>query len=761
MAEENKGVLDRVVGWGVQRAAYARNLWLKATNEAAKELSSQIALATTQTLDEWNDDELRQQAMATSWTFSAIRRVAQEFSSAKSEVKRIEGEENVSVKNHPQEVLFQHPNPHVDINFIWQYTITWMMLRGNGYWFLAPEAGDPKTIAEIWPVAADRIVPIPDPRNVIKGYAYKLASGQYKFIPPEYVVHFMFPNPFSLLDGFAPLLAGRIPLETETGTSSYQRDTYVTGRGVPHSVITLSEDMGDRDFLSVSSQIREDFEQERKIIIARAGDLKVATVGLSQRDMDLINQRKFTRDEIEILIHGFALSGATGSDFKEKYKAFKENFIYPLHRLMAGQLTLQLTQPYYGKQYISEFEDIRAQDRALNVQERNVYWRVKTLNEARADMKLGPIQEIDKLNKIGDLLVPLATDPQFLLAYNSIGIERLRPGAQQNGRTDRKKPEQNASLSESDAPVNVVTNSAKSAAEIGGITAELDRLRKIAIKSVDNGANAGRVAVDFNTDILPKGLQFRVAGELFLAKTNSDVKSVFETVKADLRGGGRGRRNKETVAVNKYQAELENLYEDWYDDWSDDIATADTTERDAIIVAALAALFLLLRDAGRVAIPNALDMAVGKEGQTPAMIQVLLDNLTANEKYLSESLIPDLKTKLTNGLIDPDIQAAIAAGVGDSAVASLLATATARVASYAGAFWSVLQLTRGMLFGEHGSRILWERDPQAEHCRTCLDYGDREYESMAALLQETSNVTPANGTDCMSRCRCTLKEMGN
>ena len=754
MEDKRLSVVDRVVGWGVNRISYARQQWIKAVDPAGREMAYQIATTNTQAND-WNDEEKRRQAFAISWIFAAIRRKATEFSSAKSEVKLIQGEELISVNDHPQEILFRNPNPLVDINFIWQYTIEWLDLRGNGYWFLAPESGNENAIAEVWPVPADRMVAIPDTNNVVKGYAYKLNSGQYKFIPTKYVVHFMYPNPFSLLDGYSPLLSGAVPIETETGTSEYQRDTYVTGRGVPHSVITLNEDMGERDFISISSQIRQDFEQERKIIIARAGDLKVATVGLSARDMDLIGQRKFTRDELEILILGFALSGTSGSDFKEKYKAFKENTIYPLHRLLAGQLTLQLTQPYYGKQYITEFEDIRAQDRALNVQEMNVYGRFKTFNEARSVLKQGPLPEIERLPQLGDLPVQLATDPQFVLAFFGIGIERLRPGAQQNGRTERKPTDPNSSLSESDAPVNQLTNAAKTPAEIGGISAELDRLRKLAIKSVENDINAGKLALGFNTDILPKSIQYQVAGGLFMAKEVSEVKSVFEQIKSDLRGGGRGRRNKETAAVNKYQAKLEELYQDWYEDWADDIVEADTTARDAIIVAALLALFLLLRDAGRIALPDALDLAVGKDGTTPEMVQVLLDQLRSNESYLNDSLIPDLRTKLNNGFVDKDIQAAIAGGVGSDALASLLATATARVGSYAGAWWWVYQMATGMLSDEHGTEYRWNIDPAViNHCVDCLEFGDTTYPSFSEMLQKTGNKAPGINVACHSNCRC-------
>src|SRR3990167_5829697 len=98
-------------------------------------------------------------------------------------------------------------------------------------------------------------------------------------------------------------------------------------------------------------------------------------------------------------------------------------------------------------------------------------------------------------------------------------------------------------------------------------------------------------------------------------------------LRADVRGGGRGRPRKEIVAVNAYQRELEESYDEWADTFSDDLAEAknDETDTEAIIAAGLIALLLALQESGRHNIPKALFMALGDEAPTPGLLMHLAD----------------------------------------------------------------------------------------------------------------------------------------
>jgi len=764
MAKNKLGLIDGAVKWSIDRAAFAVNSWkAHQLDKEDRELVSMFLanISEGDPFAKMADDQKRRVAVTVSWIYSDIRLFANTFSSANGEVKKIEGEQLNSIKNHPFELLLRKPNDKMDLSFLWIYTIKWMQLKGNAYWFLAPQAGNEKVIAEIWPIPADRIKPIPDKEKMIRGYQYVTLSGQAKIILPEYVVHFQFPNPFTLLDGEVPLNAALLAMETEIGTGKFQRDTYVSGRGMPRSIISLPEDTGERDFIALSAQIRHDFEEEQKVIITRAGDVKATTLGLTQKEMELIGQREFTRDEIDVVFLGYELHGKqTESELRQRYRMFQDTIIHPTHRLIAGQITVQALHRFYGDDLVYEFEDIRTQDRALNVQERNVYWRVKKFNEARQDLMLPPYED----DEIGNLPVPLATDPAYVSALKGLSVVGTAPGGKggNDPKSPRRLPSSNAAMSESDAPVNQLSDAAKDVPELPqaaideGIRTELNRWRKVAIKELASGKNPGLYS--FQSIVIPRPLYHAIRGGLLEGeKSEEGIKSVFENTKLSDTRGGRGRPTKQIQAVNEYQESLEDSYSDWADDFAEDIAKAeDDTARTAVIVAGLLALLGILQVLGRKSLPQAIDIALGDEAPTPELLRIIADIVAANEGYLKDSLIPDLQAKIEKALQDKDIQIALATGVGAEAIRGILGTMTARVGSYAGSAWMLHNMAVGAVATMKGKAIYWQRDHAAKSCDDCILYGDKEYKSMDALLLASGGRSPANGVICRSNCRCEL-----
>ena len=763
------GLIDGLVQWGIQRAAFAANTWKTQQLDTQDRQLVSMFLSNVSDGDPFTklaDDQKRRIAVTVSWIYSDIRLFANTFSSANGEVKRIEGEQLNSIKNHPFELLLRKPNDKMDLSFLWIYTIKWMQLKGNAYWFLAPAAGNAKEIVEIWPIPADKVKPIPDKEKMLRGYQYTTLSGQSKIILPEYVVHFQFPNPFTLLDGEVPLNAALLAMETEIGTGKFQRDTYVSGRGMPRSIISLPEETGERDFISLSAQIRHDFEEEQKVIITRAGDVKATTLGLTQKEMELIGQREFTRDEIDVVFLGYELHGKqTESELRQRYRMFQDTIIHPTHRLVAGQISVQALHRFYGKDLVYEFDDIRTQDRALNVQERNVYWRVKKFNEARQDLMLPPYED----DEIGNLPVPLATDPAYVSALKGLSVVGTAPGGKggNDPKSPRRLPSPNAAMSESDAPVNQLSDAAKDIPELPqaaideGIRTELNRWRKVATKESVAGRNPGLYS--FKSEVLPPRLYHAIRGGLLECdKTETEIKTVFENTKlSDTRGGGRGRKNKQTIATNAYQGELAETYEDWTDETAKSLADAkDAESRKRITDERLAILLVLLIALGRKTLPNAIDIAVGNNGQSPELVDKLAEALRSNETYLATSLIPAIATKLQRAFDDPDILLAISSGAGEETLRAVLFTVESRVESYATEYWNLYNWGVGLDAKENNKPIKAFLDPQAQHCTDCPIYHDeagRLYESFSEYLSATSQRVPGD-FKCQSGCRCWLSQ---
>lgn len=467
-------VIDRFVGYGIDRAAYAIMRWNKAFPSR-----SQRALPPYVGEDDYgnvndlsltgNESVLRHRALTLSWIYADVDLIAKEFSSTPFGIKKQSGEDISDVVNHPFETLLSNPNDEMTGAFLLQYTAWWMQLRGKAFWYLAPAKGNSDEIVEIWPLPADRVEAVKGKTTFIDRYTYKLRRGTKIDLNPDYVVYFRFPHPYDLWDGLAPLDAALNPLEIDQAEAKWQRDTYVNGRGIPASVLMLSEKMGDRDFAVAAQRIREDFEQGRKLAIARGNDLKVASIGITPQQLGLIESRQFTRDEIDTVFLGLAYHGfSSETGIVVADKILKEKKIWPMHVLMAGQMTTQLVRPFYGDEFLLEFDDIRPQDRSLDIQEFDTYSRVMTLNEARKERKLDDYKN-EMFPELGKMPLKLATDPSFVLQYYP---PKQTPSQELLGLSAPKEDRGIGSLPQSDTAENQTENAAeRGTGEITGVNA--------------------------------------------------------------------------------------------------------------------------------------------------------------------------------------------------------------------------------------------------------------------------------------------------
>lgn len=537
--------LDRAVTFSADRIAHIRREWSRAVKSDHSSLPAYLAsgpefMSNLQGLD---DAEQRKVALTISWIYADIKFLANEVSSAGLQVKKRVNERVESIIDHPFELLFNRPNSEMDSIFLLQYSIYWMSLRGKAYWYLAPEAGNEAKIAEIWPIQADRVRPVIGKDKFVEKYVYTRNNGSRIVIDPHYVVFFRYPNPFDLWDGLSPLVAASLPMDTELGSAKWQRDTYVSGRGIPHSVISLDKSLSERDFQSAAASIREDFEEERKVAITRAGDMDIKTVGISPKELELIKSRQFTRDEIDTIFLGMAIRDHSSDVWLNAAdKVIKEKTIWPLHTLMAGQMTVQIMKRFYEDDVYVEFEDVRPQDRSLAVQEANIYWRVKTVNEAREQLGL-KVYENKEFEDYGNLPVPLAIDPSFVTLFYDIGrldpldvgnlpgssdtLDRFLGRVNQISQHRQLKPEPSQpGLTQSESPVTLtrrIANQSPSTTEAK--KSEFRRWRKVALKEFSLGKNpADR---DFLSDILDVETILDIKSRLLLTKTEDEIKAVF------------------------------------------------------------------------------------------------------------------------------------------------------------------------------------------------------------------------------------------
>jgi HK97 family phage portal protein len=459
--------------------------------------------------DSVDTDAAYNAAMQASWVYADITLIAARVASEQWEVKRRSGEELLDKANHPFERLWQEPGGTYPGGLLAQYTIWWYLLRGNAYLFVATDApgrGEPR---ELWPLVSKWMHPRPETlrKSMVTGkpiidYEYRLPNtgGHGIMLPGENVVHFRTPNPNDYWQGLSPLVAAMDGITLDLGARRWQRDFYREDNAIPTAVIAFPSDMTQTDFERITGQIGEDIKAGKRMFFGR-GEMSVNTVQQTMTDMQFVETRAFTREEIDNIYHvptGLLTGGNSGDAQQAQEITFARNCIQPLLDYMAAELTMRVA-PYYGEDVMIVAPDVVPQDRAIAIQEYTTYGADRTVNENRAELGLDPWvmpeeaaavlgMDVDALANVPTRLVTLlgrAQSSQLAAAFAPGNVGELTQEEQE----EIEGGEEPGNLPGAQAPAQAVETLAEKAARLG-IETEMGRWQKVALREVRDGRAA-------------------------------------------------------------------------------------------------------------------------------------------------------------------------------------------------------------------------------------------------------------------------------
>lgn len=476
-----------------------------------------------------SQDDWERLAITSSWVYSDIDLLSKEGGRPALEMYRREGEELEQELAHPLELLLQRPNPFMSGKYLRMYTWLWWLLRGEAYWLkVFDRTGD---LAELWPIPASRMRPIPDAKKYIRAYGYTGRRGEpEQEIPAGQIVFFRFPNPFDYHRGLSPITAYAMALKTDLGAQKWNQGAF--DEGIPFRVIlSVPENMTTSNITRLRQEIRDEFEQRKRMLVVRGGDLKAQELGVSHQDMEFLAGREFTREEIDRVYGipaGFWAKEATRANSEAAEASFINYAVWPRVELFTEQINVQLVQPQYGEDYTLQAEDIRPRDRKLEMEEEAHQRGVWTFNQARAaqgdEDYDGPLAEL-----IGSLPFPLATNPQFLIAlmgYDPAGPVEAAP-VPMAGSGAVESPEPPEEPEEPEEP-----DEAEGMAELAekAMRDDLRRWESIARRRVKNGDDPD--GYEFISQYIPSALKAQIAGLLSGAGDEAAVADLFRFTKA-------------------------------------------------------------------------------------------------------------------------------------------------------------------------------------------------------------------------------------
>ncbi|MCG3205722.1 MAG: hypothetical protein KCHDKBKB_02445 [Elusimicrobia bacterium] len=219
--------------------------------------------------------------------------------------------------------------------------------------------GKPK---ELWNLDATTVRVKANEHGLIQGYVqmpkYSLAakSGRVDFEPHE-IIHFKLGTKGATLYGLSPLASLILPITVDKFAQIYNRAFFINGGKIKGAFImknsTAEQVERNREFLNARAR-NPDLAHADLVL---EGDTEYRQIGVNQKDMEFLDLREFTRNEI-LAVYGVPPSkvsiietGNIGSGTGEhQTQTFYDETILPFQMRLAEKITKRIIRQGFGIQ---------------------------------------------------------------------------------------------------------------------------------------------------------------------------------------------------------------------------------------------------------------------------------------------------------------------------------------------------------------------------------------------------------------------------
>lgn len=232
------------------------------------------------------------------WVYACTTAIAEEVSSMQLHLQQKSADGWVEVDEHIIIDLLQDVNSFNTFNGLLTETSSFLSLDGNDFWYL-PRGEVTNKPTEIWNLNPTKITVVKSKEKVIAGYTMRSASGGKIPLDIDEVIHFRRFNPISRYRGMGTVQASAQAIDADQYSAKWNTNFFYNS-AMPSSVLETDEELTDEQYKRLKEQWDSRFrglDNSHKMAVLQGG-LKYKPAQLSQKDMDYLNQRKFSRDEI-------------------------------------------------------------------------------------------------------------------------------------------------------------------------------------------------------------------------------------------------------------------------------------------------------------------------------------------------------------------------------------------------------------------------------------------------------------------------------
>lgn len=344
---------------------------------------------------------------AKGWVYGCVNVIADEVASIDMFLRQTKNGEEVEVDDHPALDLIYKPNNAMTRFDLINTTFQYLELAGEAPWYVAFTKGK---VANIILLRPDRLTVLPGKNGeMIGGYKYKIYgdSGVQEIeLEPHEVIPLKYVDPDNLLRGKGPLQAAAETVDLDNFSERWNSQFFQNSAS-PNAVLQTDKALAKEVRNRLEKKIKEKWtglDNSHKTLILEQG-LKWEKISLSQKDMDFIEQQKFSRDKILSifrvpksalgLTEDVNRANAEATDYVFAKRTIKPKMIRFIEQLNIFYLPLfEKTENLYF-----DFKDPVPEniDQLIKRAESGVSVGYMTINEARYLMGLDPIDGGDDL----------------------------------------------------------------------------------------------------------------------------------------------------------------------------------------------------------------------------------------------------------------------------------------------------------------------------------------------------------------------------
>lgn len=337
------------------------------------------------------------------WVYSCVSLISNCTASVPWCLYRKRGSNTTELLEHPiLDIVNNRVNPYVSSKDFFDMWATYLALQGKFY----AKYNNSVLPTQIEPLYPHITYPVPDKSNFVSGFMYRIGGVEYNYKSDE-VLWSKFLDPLDMYEGLSPVKAMSRTIDTENEAVNWNKTT-LQNNAVPPGAIQVLNPGPD-----LAEKLREDWikryggsNNARVPLVLDAEKVSYTNFGLSNVDMDFIEQRKINRIEI---CSGFGVpsqlvgdpEGQTYANFEEADKTLWQNTIIPRYiDKIKDKLNSDLVIRYADNLYLEpNFDGVPAMSESSaekSIQVRGE-WKDGILTRAEARQALG-YESTDKDN---------------------------------------------------------------------------------------------------------------------------------------------------------------------------------------------------------------------------------------------------------------------------------------------------------------------------------------------------------------------------